>query len=87
MKKNVSLDMKYVMNDKKFRLRLLMTIGGVILCALAVGFFKCSLFGVDPFQCFAQGSWGKFFTFTSYGTYYMIISLLLLLIDLVLDRH
>ena len=87
MKKNGSLDMKYVMNDKKFRLRLLMTIGGVILCALAVGFFKCSLFGVDPFQCFAQGSWGKFFTFTSYGTYYMIISLLLLLIDLVLDRH
>ena len=87
MKKNVSLDMKYVMNDKKFRLSFLMTIGGVILCALAVGFFKCSLFGVDPFQCFAQGSWGKFFTFTSYGTYYMIISLLLLLIDLVLDRH
>ena len=64
-----------------------MTIGGVMLCSIAVGFFKCSLFGVDPFQCFAQGSWGRFFGNISYGTYYMGISILMLIIDLFLDKH
>lgn len=64
-----------------------MTICGVILCAIAVGFFKCSLFGVDPFQCLAQGSWGRFASGLSYGTYYLGISLLLLVIDLFLDKH
>lgn len=73
--------------DNKFLLRLVMTIGGVVLCAIAVGFFKCSLFGVDPFQCFAQGSWGKFFDSFSYGTYYTGLSILLLIIDLFLDKH
>lgn len=64
-----------------------MTVCGVILCALAVGFFKCSLFGVDPFQCFAQGSWGRIGGSLSYGTYYLGISVLLLVIDLFLDKH
>lgn len=41
--------------------RTVMTTSGVILCAAAIGFFKCSCFGVDPFQCFAQGIWGHFF--------------------------
>lgn len=70
-----------------FKPRLAMTICGVILCAIAVGFFKCSLFGVDPFQCLAQGSWGRFASGLSYGTYYLGISLLLLVIDLFLDKH
>lgn len=48
-----------------------MTTSGVILCAAAIGFFKCSCFGVDPFQCFAQGIWGHFFAEkASYGFYY-----------------
>lgn len=79
------------MNDKFkdiiFRKRIAMTIGGVGLCALSVGLFKHSMFGVDPFQCFAQGSWGSFFSKISYGTYYMIISILLLIIDFFLDKH
>ena len=50
-------DMKFGENDKK---RFFMTTVGVILCAIAVGFFKCAQFGVDPFQCFAQGIWGHF---------------------------
>lgn len=87
MKENSKFNIGNLLNDKVFRLRLLMTIGGVILCAIAVGFFKCSLFGVDPFQCFAQGTWGRFFTIVSYGTYYTVISLLMLVIDLVLDKH
>ncbi len=49
--------MKFGENDKK---RFFMTTVGVILCAIAVGFFKCAQFGVDPFQCFAQGIWGHF---------------------------
>lgn len=71
----------------KFSLRIIMTISGVILCAIAVGFFKCSMFGVDPFQCFAQGSWGRFFSGLSYGTYYMGLSVILLIVDLFLDKH
>lgn len=73
--------------DNNFKLRIAMTIGGVMLCSIAVGFFKCSLFGVDPFQCFAQGSWGRFFSGLSYGTYYMGISIVMLIIDLFLDKH
>ena len=72
---------------QKFGLRLCMTVGGVVLCALAVGFFKCSLFGVDPFQCLAQGSWGRFFGKFSYGSYYTVLCLIMLVADLFLDRH
>ena len=71
----------------QFRPRLIMTITGVILCAIAVGFFKCSLFGVDPFQCFAQGSWQRFMGNISYGTYYTGLSLFMLALDLFLDKH
>lgn len=73
---------------EKFRPRIIMTVFGVFLCAIAVGFFKCSLFGVDPFQCFAQGSFGRFDQmFGQYGTYYMVISLVMLVVDLFLDKH
>lgn len=71
----------------KFRPRLIMTIAGVILCAIAIGFFKCSLFGVDPFQCFAQGSWQCFMSSTSYGIYYAGLSFFMLILDLFLDKH
>lgn len=70
-----------------FRKRIFMTTVGVILCAVAVGFFKCSQFGVDPFQCFAQGVWGHFFEKSvSYGTYYTILSGILLVLDLFIAR-
>ena len=38
--------MKFPHNLKK---RVTMTTIGVIFCAIAVGFFKCAQFGVDPF--------------------------------------
>lgn len=70
-----------------FKKRIFMTTIGVILCAIAVGFFKCSQFGVDPFQCFAQGIWGRFFQEkAAYGTFYTILSGIMLLIDLVIAR-
>ena len=65
-----------------------MTTVGVVLCAASVGLFKCSAFGVDPFQCFAQGVWGRFFaSFVSYGTYYTVLSAILLVIDLFVARR
>lgn len=72
---------------ENFSKRICMTVAGVMLCAVAVGFFKCSVFGVDPFQCFAMGSWGRFLGFLSYGTYYVILNACLLIVDLFLDRH
>ena len=53
------------------RRRLLMTLLGVIVCGISVGFFKEANFGVDPFQCFAAGmdnviplSFGTLYTLT-----------------------
>lgn len=72
---------------ENFKRRAVMTTAGVVLCAVAVGFFKCSLFGVDPFQCFAQGVWGHFFgTDISYGIFYTALSGIMLVIDLFIAR-
>lgn len=71
----------------KIKKRIAMTTVGVILCAVAIGFFKCSCFGVDPFQCLAQGIWGHFFEgMASYGFYYMILSGILLVSDWFIAR-
>ena len=72
---------------EKFLPRLIMTVFGVIICAIAVGFFKNSLFGIDPFQSFAQGSHARFFSGVTYGIYYMVISLIMLVVVLLLDKH
>lgn len=73
---------------KNFKKRVAMTTVGVILCAIAVGFFKCSRFGVDPFQCFAQGIWGRFFgEKASYGIYYIVLSAIMLTLDLFIARN
>lgn len=70
-----------------FKKRIGMTTAGVILCAIAVGFFRCSEFGVDPFQCFAQGIWAHFFHGkVSYGTYYMVLSGIMLVVDWFIAR-
>ena len=72
---------------EKFLPRLIMTVFGVIICAIAVGFFKNSLFGIDPFQSFAQGSHARLFSGVTYGIYYMVISLIMLVVVLLLDKH
>ena len=58
--------------------RLLMTSIGVLVCSFSVGMFNLSAFGVDPFQCFAQGSHLLFSRYLGYGSYYLIISLIML---------
>ncbi len=85
--KSVSLFGKSFALPERFSKRLFMTIAGTVICAFAVGFFKCALFGVDPFQSFAQGIHVSFVEkFMSYGTYYMLISFVLLIADLFLDK-
>ena len=63
-----------------------MTTVGVALSGVAVGFFQASVFGVDPFQCFATGLW-NLFPGMSYGLFYMLVNLCLLVVDVLLDKH
>ena len=35
--------------------RIAMSLGGVIVCAIAVGIFKLAALGVDPFQSLMSG--------------------------------
>lgn len=76
-----------VNNSKNLPKRILMTIIGVIVCSFSVGLFNISAFGVDPFQCFAQGSHILFSKNIGYGAYYLIISLIMLLGIFVWDKH
>lgn len=62
--------------DEKQR-RILMTVGGVLICGFSVGIFNFSLFGMDPFQVFAHGVWGL--TNIGYGTFYALVNLLMLI--------
>lgn len=66
------------------RRRLLMTLLGVIICAISVGFFKESNFGVDPFQCFAAGLDNVIPI--SFGTLYTLINIVLLIIVFFMDK-
>lgn len=67
------------------RKRIFMAFIGVALCGFSVGLFKMSMFGTDPFQCFANGLWN--ITQIGFGTLYMIINLIMLVCIFLLDRH
>ena len=41
--------------DAMMRRRIFMAFFGVMLCSFAVGFFRLSNFGTDPYQCLAAG--------------------------------
>jgi len=73
--------------NKRFVKRVLMCLLGVLICSFSVGMFNLAAFGVDPFQCFAQGSHSVFSQYMSYGTYYVIISLIMLVIIFIWDKH
>ncbi|MGM9538245.1 MAG: YitT family protein [Candidatus Onthomonas sp.] len=74
-------------SDLRFIRRLLMTLFGVFVAAIAVGLFKASVMGVDPFQAFSMGLWGRFGGPLSYGTFYAVLNLIILVVDFFLDRH
>ena len=72
------------MDHKKVR-RILMALFGMAVAGIAVGFFKRAFFGVDPFQCFCNGV--NQVIPIGFGTLYMLINAVLLVIDFFLDRH
>lgn len=61
-----------------------MSVIGVILCGISVGFFKVAAFGVDPFQSLMSGI-DKLIPL-SFGILYVIVNVLLLLFALIFDR-
>jgi len=65
--------------------RIFMSIIGVMIGAVSVGFFKLAAFGVDPFQSFMSGTHQMFPI--SFGTLYVIVNAILLLFALLFDRH
>ena len=71
--------------DKLLVKRIIMAVAGMALAGMAVGFFKRAFFGVDPFQCFCNGIHQVIPI--GYGTLYMLINAVLLVIDFFLDRH
>ncbi len=73
--------------SKRFVKRILMCLLGVLICSFSVGMFNLAAFGVDPFQCFAQGSHTVFSQYLTYGTYYLIISVIMLVIIFIWDKH
>lgn len=62
-----------------------MSIIGVVICGISVGFFKLAAFGVDPFQCLMSGL-NKLFPI-SFGTLYLIVNIFLLFFSLIFDRR
>lgn len=66
------------------RRRLFMTLLGVIVCGISVGFFKEASFGVDPFQCFAAGMDNVIPI--SFGTLYTLINIALLIVVFFMDK-
>ena len=62
-----------------------MSFFGVIICGMAVGFFKIAAFGVDPFQSFMSGV-DKLVPI-AFGTLYVIVNVCLLSFSLLCNRH
>lgn len=65
--------------------RIIMALVGMTVAGISVGIFKRAFFGVDPFQCFCNGIANVIPL--SFGTLYMLINAVLLVIDYFLDRH
>ena len=68
---------------KEYR-RILMSLCGVIVCAISVGIFKIAALGVDPFQSLMAGL-DKLIPI-DFGTLYVIVNLMLLTFSLIVDR-
>lgn len=65
--------------------RILMSIFGVLVCGISVGFFKRAAFGVDPFQSLMSGL--DALLPINFGTLHVIVNLLLLMFSFAADRH
>lgn len=65
--------------------RILMSLFGVLICAVSVGIFKIAALGVDPFQTLMSGL-DKLIPIP-FGTLYVIANVALLTFSLIVDRH
>ncbi len=65
--------------------RILMSLFGVLICAVSVGIFKLAALGVDPFQSLMSGL--DALIPIPFGTLYVLVNLLLLTFSLVFDRR
>lgn len=65
--------------------RIIMSLFGVLICAVSVGIFKLAALGVDPFQSLMSGL--DQLIPISFGTLYVIVNLILLSFSLLTDRH
>ncbi|MCQ2529381.1 MAG: hypothetical protein MJ108_09755 [Saccharofermentans sp.] len=79
---NVANNKTYLKNN---RIRIFMTLIGVIVCAISVGIFKIAALGVDPFQSFMAGL--DNLIPIKFGHLYVIVNAVLLLFSLLADRH
>lgn len=70
---------------KTQKTRILMSLGGVIIGGVCVGFMKLGAFGVDPFQALMAGLDASIPI--DFGTLYVIVNAVMLLFSLVTDRH
>lgn len=73
------------MKKRELTVRILLSILGVTLAGVSVGFLKLAAMGVDPFQTLMAGL--NAFIPISFGTLYVIVGILLLLFSLIADRH
>lgn len=71
--------------DTNLTRRVGMSLCGVIICAIAVGFFKMAAFGVDPFQSLMSGL--DQLIPIPFGTLYVIVNGVLLVFSLLFNRH
>ena len=67
------------------RKRVLLSVGGVLIGGVSVGLFRTAELGVDPFQSLMSGL--EAVIPISFGTLYVIVNALLLLVSLLLDRR
>lgn len=65
--------------------RILMSLCGVLICAVSVGIFKIAALGVDPFQSLMSGL--DALIPIPFGTLYVIVNVVLLSFSLIVDRH
>lgn len=64
--------------------RILMSLCGVVVCAISVGIFKIAALGLDPFQSLMAGL--DSLIPINFGTLYVIVNLILLTFSLIVDK-
>ncbi|MGN0981368.1 MAG: YitT family protein [Candidatus Limivicinus sp.] len=77
--------MKMLESIKAQSKRIFMSLFGVLIGGVCVGFMKTAAFGVDPFQVLVSGL--DHTIPIDFGTLYVLINAVLLLFSLIADRH